>query len=1316
MMLAVLSPMVGASAARQSSQDPVDAAVGFIQDNTLDFGVSRTDVSDLRVLSTYKSSHNGVTHVNLNQRRDGLEVFGGYATVNLKRDGSVLFVGETLVAGLDDASGTAELEAVEAVEAAADELELDDPADVDVIDESTGPAQRTIISSDISDEPIPARLGWQPTADGLRLAWQLIIDDSSDSHLWNATVDAETGELLDVADWTDHDTVEGIASGTARSVASSAASNRLAAGPLPPNQVNDGSSYRVYELPKESPNDGGRTLVSNPADATTSPFGWHDTDGAAGAEFTITRGNNAHAYLDQDDDEAADFGDTDGGAGLTFDFPVDLNEHAQNYRDAVVTNLFYWNNVFHDVMSGYGFDEASGNFQATNYSAAGTGGDYVRAEAADGSGTNNANFSTPAADGGTPRMQMYLWPGNQFGNQNQVVVDGLGSFGALWSRFGPSPTPAGTGGQLVLVNDGTALPTEGCSPLVGFPAGAIAVVDRGTCPFLDKVVNAEAAGASAVIIANNTDGNAPILTGSFVAPPPTIPAVSVNQTDGNAIKAALPANGTVRKHPNHPGIRDGDFDAGIIMHEYTHGISNRLTGGPGVNCLSGNERMSEGWSDWFANAVNLDPVLDDPEGARGMGPYALFQDDRHGNGIRPRPYSRTMEIQPFTYDRIKTNGWITGGSLAVPHGVGHAWASILWDMVWNLIDRHGFNPNVYESWDTGGKNLALQLVTDGLKLQGCAPGFVVGRDAIIAADEALTGGENSCIIWSTFARRGVGFSAVQGTSADRNDNTEAFDVPPSCAAPGTGFDPPVENSPALNTFAAAGETIPLKFNIGGDRGPNPLASQSPASQEIDCTTLLPVQYAITTPTESANNQGLKYVAAQQRYQYGWATDQDWAGTCRRVIITLDDGKQLTANFSFEKLVLRGKAPFPASFPGPVSSDLAFWGKTAFQGNFDGFRVIDISKPSDPEVLSHPSCFGDQGDIVVWKDILVRSWNSPAPAGAMCDGQPVPQGFEGFHVFDISDLSAPELVGSLELSARPEADAFGCGSHTATAVPDPDNDRLLIYNATSGGPCPFVGLVEVPLDDPGAIAHVKDIPLEEAGAAHDVGVILGDANLMAVASHDFANVFDISDPENPEFLYGIEEAGVCNEAGNPLCNGNWHSAGFTWDGEVIIMGWEPGGGLQAECEAGDPDVKKSWFFYDAETGAKLGQFVLPNSQGPDENCTIHNYNVVPVDGKYVLVGGNYQAGTWVVDFTDPANASTVAYVDPPSLGPGPFCSNTTPPGCQLGGVWSSYYYNQGFIYASDITKGLNIYRLRDHIIDGAVNLPHLNPQTQEFTLP
>jgi hypothetical protein len=121
--------------------------------------------------------------------------------------------------------------------------------------------------------------------------------------------------------------------------------------------------------------------------------------------------------------------------------------------------------------------------------------------------------------------------------------------------------------------------------------------------------------------------------------------------------------------------------------------------------------------------------------------------------------------------------------------------------------------------------------------------------------------------------------------------------------------------------------------------------------------------------------------------------------------------------------------------------------------------------------------------------------------------------------------------------------------------------------------------------------------------HDAAVILGDVNKAACASADTINVWDISDPRNPILQLSINEPGV----GSSDSNGRWHSAAFTWDGQVIVAGWEPGGGGAGECEATDPDIDKTLFFYDANTGAKLGQWVLENDQGADENCTMHNYN-------------------------------------------------------------------------------------------------------------
>jgi hypothetical protein len=413
---------------------------------------------------------------------------------------------------------------------------------------------------------------------------------------------------------------------------------------------------------------------------------------------------------------------------------------------------------------------------------------------------------------------------------------------------------------------------------------------------------------------------------------------------------------------------------------------------------------------------------------------------------------------------------------------------------------------------------------------------------------------------------------------------------------------------------------------------------------------------------------------------------------------------------------KGHSPDFGSFLLPdgqrdANSDLAFWGNLAFHGDYDGFRIVDISDPDNPQLVSRTRCNGDQGDLVVWEDVLVRAWNAPKAQPRNCDGAVVPAGFEGMHIFDISNVDNPVLVGEVELSARPQADSPGCGTHTLTLVPD--GDRAVIYNATSGGnpllppaeqECDWVDIVEVPLADPGAASHLRREPLMGGHAPHDNGVILGDVNKLAVASGHMSNVFDIGANEtpggsfeDPQLLFTIEEPGVG-------VGGNWHSAAFTWDGEVVVMGWEPGGGSLPECEATDPPVKKSMFFYDGDTGAKLGQWTLPRPQSAAENCTIHNYNIVPLrSGRYVAVGGHYQAGTWVNEFTDPANPRTVAWSDPPPAVP-----------TQLGGAWSSYWYNN-FIYESEIQVGLNVFRLSDRTTAGAMRLDHLNPQTQEFSL-
>jgi hypothetical protein len=411
----------------------------------------------------------------------------------------------------------------------------------------------------------------------------------------------------------------------------------------------------------------------------------------------------------------------------------------------------------------------------------------------------------------------------------------------------------------------------------------------------------------------------------------------------------------------------------------------------------------------------------------------------------------------------------------------------------------------------------------------------------------------------------------------------------------------------------------------------------------------------------------------------------------------------------DNLRTRGHIEEPASLLNPavgninVHTDIAFWGRHAFQGTWNGFNIRNIRNPDNPTQVSFTDCPGPQGDVVVWDDILVRTWDAPAGtpgpfgAGLTCDGQPVPQGWEGVHVFDISNKLNPVLVASVQLA---------CGSHTASGVPDLRNDRLLVYSSSSAhsatnpnppATCDFFDIIDIPLDRPEDAELLRSEPSEHT--CHDIGVILGNVRKAACAGGEGVRVFSLGGRnggslDNPRLLFHTTEAGVTVG----------HSAAWSWDGKVIIFGHEPGGGVQARCGATDPPVDRTMFFYDGRTGAKLGQWTLPRTQSATENCTIHNYNVVPLrSGRDIVVHGSYQSGTSAVDFTNPANAREIAWSDPPPIVPQ-----------DLGGAWSSYWYN-GLIYETNITEGLNIFQLKDRKVKNAKKLGHLNPQTQEFSL-
>lgn len=735
------------------------------------------DLADVIITDQYQSKHNGVTHIYLRQRIEGIEIEGANANYNILENGTITSFGGKMVenAAQKVHSTTPVITQAQAVELALTDAGIENNLPLTIIENVGGKEKKVIFDKgNIALENIPVRLIYVRGEDeNLQLAWELSIYEKSAENWWVMAIDATTGEVLQKYNHVLHCDF-----GKDFSYAApNAVEKRESIISIKQNATVVANSYLVYAFPVESPNHGNRTLEISPwegiGDAGT--LGWHD-DGTNVSNHT--KGNNVDAYEDNDNNNAPTGGNAaraDGGANHEFDFPLDLTVDPVTQQDPIITNLFYWNNILHDVMYQYGFDEPSGNFQEDNLGRGGAGSDYVYGEAQDninGAG-NNANFSTPP-DGSNPRMQMYLWdpagadsldvnaPGNVMGN----YIMALAGFG------GDLDIPLT--GNVVEVDDGSGNPTLGCNNLVngGEINGNIALVDRGTCEFGLKCLRAQNAGAIAVIVCNNVGGN-PITMGPGASGNQVdIPAVMIRQDDCATIRMQL-GNGLNVTMVDTPSPElDSDLDNGVITHEYGHGISNRLTGGPNTtSCLSNAEQMGEGWSDFFGLWMTTQP-FDVHYQPRGMGTY-LLGEPTNGNGIRPTPYSTSFAINASNYGDIDNSNLISQ-----PHGIGYLWCTMLWDLNWALINAHGFDPNLYNGGGSAGNLVAMQLVMDGLKLQPCSPGFEDGRDAILEADDINNDGANTDIIWNVFARRGMGWSADQGSSNNRFDGNAAFDLPP----------------------------------------------------------------------------------------------------------------------------------------------------------------------------------------------------------------------------------------------------------------------------------------------------------------------------------------------------------------------------------------------------------------------------------------------------------------------------------------------------------------------------------------------------------
>jgi len=588
------------------------------------------------ISSTYITDEESIRMVYLQQNFNQISVFNQLITLAFKQGKLVSHAGKFIpyIDQLINTKSAGNAMAVkQGIQFAFDALGIRNNNQINI----TGPilGKYNAGSMEISKVPITAELVWVPVNEkSVHLAWQVEVAPLKTSDHWLVRVDAISGQFLNKNNYTVNEHFGEIDTHSTQESKPSILPADLTG--LSPSVVNS-AGYRVIPFPAESPTHPGgvHALVNDPwllSPGNATSLKWH-YDGTT--YHDSTRGNNVWAQEDRANTNTV-FGaaapSTTAQPNLTFDYAPNYTlapTEATNQKMAI-TNLFYWNNLIHDLTYIYGFNEVAGNFQASNQGRGGLGNDYVIADAQDAGGTNNANFATPP-DGSNPRMQMYLWTGVT---------------------------------------------------------------------------------------------------------------------------------------PN----RDGDLDNGIIAHEYGHGLSNRLTGGPAnSSCLGNAEQGGEGWSDYLALMMTTNwatATTSDGALSRPIGTYALNQLP-NGAGIRNYPYSTNISVNPWTY------AMMTSSSGAV-HTIGQIWCVALWEMTWEMIQVDGINPNIFNPSAIGGNSAALKLVIEGMRLQPCSPGFIDARNAILKADTLFFNAKYSCAIWKAFAKRGMGVFASQGSSSSTTDQVADF--------------------------------------------------------------------------------------------------------------------------------------------------------------------------------------------------------------------------------------------------------------------------------------------------------------------------------------------------------------------------------------------------------------------------------------------------------------------------------------------------------------------------------------------------------------
>ncbi len=550
-------------------------ARSFLSERAHVFGLASSEVRSLKLRN--EDQDENITFLHYNQMIDGVGVYQGQIQIAVSAVGEVLSVMEGFVLPNGKVDTTPVLSETEAITEAFKYSGRQASGKFEMAGTRLEKGDRVRYKNPLGNnyEDILSELTVMRVGDRGVLAWHVYVDAGS-SEWYEICVDANTGALL-----MRYNLYADVAQGT---------------------------------VTTRDPISAPRTLESFVGDTTiNTAAGWMGTS-------TVTTGNNVEAYLDTDANNTPDNNNTTGlsnghafAANQDFTFPFTLGVDPRTQRPASVTNLFYFNNIMHDFVYRLGFTESAGNFQTNNFGRGGTGNDSVRAEAQDGSGTNNANFATPP-EGSRPRMQQFLFT-------------------------------------------------------------------QGTTNLADD--------------------------------------------------------------------RDSSEDGDVVLHEYGHGVSNRLVGGPAnTSCLGGTQAgaMGEGWSDYWAITFYNDGRV---------GEYVTNNATR---GIRRAAYTVPANTVHDSYADLGVGGFEV-------HRDGEVWAATLWDLRTQL-----------------GAAVSDRLVLEGMKFTPCSPSFLNARDGILQADQSLNAGANRCAIWTVFARHGMGVSATGNNGTTHN---AATDVPADCAGGGS---------------------------------------------------------------------------------------------------------------------------------------------------------------------------------------------------------------------------------------------------------------------------------------------------------------------------------------------------------------------------------------------------------------------------------------------------------------------------------------------------------------------------------------------------